>query len=1571
MASKKSAATASNPLLDLLKSELEAHHDSVFEQLSAHLVSRLLGDVAITVSKSGYQVGADAGTAGLRGRRLRIECKRYQESTGLRSRDLAGEVAESADDDELLEAWVLMATKKVKENERKLAFKHGQENGIAVVVIDWTPPACGAGICALAALCASWPDVVEQHLGKKAADAAQNLASFVGPAVDNLRKDLEVWNIGYKSLREASHNHLKSIWESRRQSRAYLGQDAAGGAAGVHLISRKGPLKELTSWWNAPSKLEAPVAVTGLEGVGKTWAALDWARQSCDELPIVLVVPSGAFATNYDVSVGGIQELLANTLQEHTNSTLTGRYWRTRVTRLLARPVTEGPTFFLFLDGLNQHPHTNWTGLAQTLQSDLLLGRVRLLTTCRQSYFEQDLRRLSRIDPRPVEIPVHVYDDTEFEDVLRLHGMSKEQLHESLRQLARTPRLFPLVYRLKDNDTLKSDATVHRLLFEYGRDVLEKRERSAFTPDQWTQWLADRAKHHREHIKDTGVLAKPEPVMELESSLASPTLTPEDVQRRLSELVDGHLFEKRKVGATTQVLLRKEAAVLGLALALLETLDCRGDDFDAQQAALEEWLEPIGAIDHTTEVLRAALSVILAGAGSDGEVKTDCLLVTWMNALNPGRTYEQDAAVFGDALPRSMLAVVERSSSQARGAARQLAIRSLRKLPRTRAEGWQFIERRLVHWAGWFYVPRPEKIADTTHYAKREHDQIVERIGTAQPGEKVVLGVRLLLDYQHLGDPASAIPGILEGHDLTQYPDIFRTAAVREAAHVGGFGKSWPGFHWLASVASADEQKTREFLSQLANAMLATPAEPGVHSRLCNRAAAMLLRLGGEASMEKRASEVDETFGAGWKYEDNYEKDPAHSYFEPERRHLEAILATEDVPVWRRLEKADDFLSDPTVEMPSNILASLALSLDTQAFKGVHEGMGHTSEDHHWEKLQPVAARFLPEKFSEASRRQLQALAARRGEQKYWSAVHLAELLLLVAPEDVPALAGLRTGTKLESYEEITNTFCLQLEILHMPVEQQLGHLLNACEYHATTDLLEVLRPASAEQLGKFLEKHHPSPSAERIVLEVMALQQTKDAVALAQKLLHTLDSQDEELRNISFMALSLCAPEVCGQRLLSKNWKADAADAFASHYGSDAVARASKAFSFEDVQALIAPWRWLDAAIARGSQPVELQSVSVSLVRLVLSAAGEIAEPPGELSMRSPEMGGLPSISIRESNQQETSEREFIRTMGENAEAANRRMEELSKAAAASIRKIRASGYSFYLQSFEPSAVRAAYNCAPAEWNKLLDGAQDNTSDFVRRVHSAEGLYMALCEVLLELAPAHGAVLWEALAGVARTKMKGTAGISEFIHMVFRVPDSPEVEKLLDSLTSFALTSTDLAILDIVIAAQVNSRDDWLDKLIQQDQASAYQWRQKRGLMLDALRSYPDPQTLNWPFGVQVTSIESLASRMAKWHNRGALARLWWSRFVQAVDAPSAFAAWNVFLTCADRRAYVWMKIEAESAFKDSELDRLRKLHVRMNCSQLERKLSAREEKTNGLNNHLFGRDAPAHWLKMDAIAG
>ncbi len=537
-----------NPYLTLLRTELESMNEGAFEKLSAHLMSRFLGDIAVTVAKSGHQVGADAGTTGARGRRLRIECKRYKETTGLSSRELAGEVAEAVEADELLEAWILMATKVVKESERNLALKLGQRNGIAIYVFDWTPPANGAGICALAALCATWPEVVQQHVGTAAATAASALTSFVGPTIGNLRRDLEFWNIGYKSLREVSHAHLKSMWADAGQSQAHFGQNAAGGSSSARLITRSKPLAGLTAWWATGPGQTAPAVVTGPEGVGKTWAALGWALGNLDELPIAITLPSSAFAMEYDVSVAGIRDLLAKALQQNQRSTLSDTYWRSRITRLLARPMGEGPCFFLIVDGLNQHPRTKWLALAQSLQALELRGRVRLLMTCRESYYKQHLKQFSQLEYKPARVAVQVYDDAEFGEILRLHNMQRDELHQSLHKLARIPRLFPIVYRLKDKDELKSDATVPRLLFEYGRDVVEQREGSVFAEGEWTQWLMEKAKQRLERLKETGKLTAPEPLKSLESELRASTLDPEDVPRRLSEIIDGHVSEERQIG---------------------------------------------------------------------------------------------------------------------------------------------------------------------------------------------------------------------------------------------------------------------------------------------------------------------------------------------------------------------------------------------------------------------------------------------------------------------------------------------------------------------------------------------------------------------------------------------------------------------------------------------------------------------------------------------------------------------------------------------------------------------------------------------------------------------------------------------------------------------------------------------------------------------------------------------------------------------------------------------------------------------------------------------------------------
>jgi len=1558
--------------LDKLRKELESKDDARFEQMCAHLFSRLLGDIEVTVSKTGSQFGADAGTAGLRGRRLRLECKRYQQKTYLSPRGLAGEVLEASVRDKLLEAWILAATKEVSETERNLAREAGEKLGVPVVVVDWTARAAGTGLPTLAALCATWPEVVEQHMGKVAADAAKLLASNVGSTVQSLQRDLEFWNIGFATLRSASIRQLRRIWEDRADSRALLNQDAAGGRTDVRLVSRPVPLQKLKDWWTSPSRPLSPAIVTGLEGVGKTWVALDWAIQSNAELPIVVVLPASAFRTNPDFSEFGVRELLAKSLVGITKSNLSEEYWHARVNSLLERPPAEGPSFLLFIDGLNQQPHLMWSGVADALQGSALGGRVRLLATARQHYFETNLRRLGNLAVPATQVAVGPYDHKEFDELLQLHGMTRDKIHPSLLSLAATPRLFPLVHRLKDNAALQSEASVPRLLFEYGRDVLHQREQGSLTEDDWVNWLVSCAKRYHQKIGQVKVPAQSEALHDVEATLAAPHLTPEDVGRRLSDVIDGGIYRPTKSGASTKLVLQEGPAILGLGLALLEVLaEVPSEERGVLEAELEKWLEPVAAIDQTSDVLRAALAVSSALKDGDGEPVLDALLVSWMHAQNPSTTFEQDIKVFGDSFPRSMLAVVERSNARAQGAAQNYAAQSLRRVSPARTQDWQFIMERMLSWASAVVLPDPVQAKDPNHYAKRHQEELVKRIGSAEPGTRSVLTAPLNFTYQHShGQADSAIPAILEGQELHRFGPLFKRTAIREAVNVQTRTRCWEGLAWLLRLGGNEDAQSFEWLEALADEVLSIQPEVGMHPRLRQHAAALLLRLSSHAPLEIKARSLDERFGWTWDYDKDYLSDPGRSLFELERRHVDGVLVDESIGSRQRLQKLNPYLADPAVSLPADISTELASALSSLTFEGVAETGGYTEQQHRLDELDLPAARFLVSETAQAARKQLAAFASRTGDSKYWSSLRAPELLLTVQASDRAAIEGLRTRTTLPSHEEWANTFCLQLELLHQSLEEQLSTLLAAENYYHTADLMAVVRAATSEQLEAFLRAHPANPTkVARILLEVMACQCQTASEELASTLVDCLVSSDKELRTIAFVALASCAPEVCGQKLLSISWKPDVSEPIEAHYGSQAIAVASQHFAFEDVLPMVAPWRWLDAAIARGSQTNELRIASEHLVNLVQSQTSEVPDFNALVSMRVPKAGEPAALSVSERRRQDANDPGGFARLTESADETSKRMQELAKNASESIRSIRSSGNLLYLHAFPTDSVRAAYRAAPDVWNALVVGATEE--GFARRVHAAEGLYSSLCDALLSEAPANGARLWRALVGNLRTEVRGAAGIPELVHMVFRAPDSSEVDALRRHFAELTNNASDKQLLNLVLAAKLNGKDQWLEDFARADASSSYLWRKKRGLVLQAFSTCPDVDTLVWPFGEMKSSWQALESRMAHWTNRGALAKYWWHRFATASTADEAYSSWKVFLSCADRRAHIGMDSLLQSASSGTELDRLKRLHVMLNRDALVNGMVKHETKSPSLGDHLFGQKSPGEWLQMDDVPG
>ena len=89
----------------------------------------------------------------------------------------------------------------------------------------------------------------------------------------------------------------------------------------------------MQDWWKASGP--QPAVVFGIEGVGKTWAALQWVLQELRRLPLTLALPSSASMAVRGFTETAVLDFLAGALYE----ALGGQRARSPVERSLVQHV--------------------------------------------------------------------------------------------------------------------------------------------------------------------------------------------------------------------------------------------------------------------------------------------------------------------------------------------------------------------------------------------------------------------------------------------------------------------------------------------------------------------------------------------------------------------------------------------------------------------------------------------------------------------------------------------------------------------------------------------------------------------------------------------------------------------------------------------------------------------------------------------------------------------------------------------------------------------------------------------------------------------------------------------------------------------------------------------------------------------------------------------------------------------------------------------------------------------------------------------------------------------------------
>jgi hypothetical protein len=261
-------------------------------------------------------------------------------------------------------------------------------------------------------------------------------------------------------------------------------------------------------------------------------------------------------------------------------------------------------------------------------------------------------------------------------------------------------------------------------------------------------------------------------------------------------------------------------------------------------------------------------------------------------------------------------------------------------------------------------------------------------------------------------------------------------------------------------------------------------------------------------------------------------------------------------------------------------------------------------------------------------------------------------------------------------------------------------------------------------------------------------------------------------------------------------------------------------------------------------------------------------------------------------------------------------------------------------------------------------------TQSLINRVNLAGGLFLAVCEVLLETEPVRGGQLWRVLRQHLRIKFLGVGDLNELLLMLFRVPQSSAVLELRSLVYSLAENTSDESYLDLALAAISQGATTWLESAITADEAATEHFRRKRAITLRGFLPTEKDYVPKWREGQTVGNWDELRVRANETRNRASHARYWWKEFLTAPDALAAFCSWQIFLTCADKMAWVWINFDIKRYAEDSELWRIKMLHMGFNESSLKSAIKEKTSKgTNSPDRHLVGADSPEGWFAIDAL--
>lgn len=1482
-----------------------------FEGLVRQLLEELSG-LRFHSARSGDQQGRDGRANRPKGGSVAFECKRYQASSSLKGRELLSELQQAHASLPSLDLWILATSRNISDQILSDLEQFGLEHGIDILPLECLRDSSGD----LDVLCFAYPSIVAKFFRagevtlpsetEEPAPSGEHSRLRFDARLQNLKTRLLQPTIGWPMWRARSHEDWLNLMRTEGASRAQLGQSVSVLAPDSRAVPRRAIDRELESWWeNDRTKV---FALLGDEGDGKTWAVAQWLTKKVEEeratFPPIIFVPSRE---------AGAAKNLRSLIETALKARFGDHGWKHRVSRWLGSPNSRGdvPLAIIVLDGINERQLPSyWRALVESSLDPEWQQMISIICTARTGFWMEHFGSLHYL---PVIVAnVQPFTDEEVDYALRLRGRSLSEFPEELHPLLRKPRYLDLVTRYSERVVQSGDLTLARLFFEDWRDRCSRRDRE-MSDEAFSNLLKQMAEQFR--------LGKPSVRTGDLEAMLSPDVDSADAIRELA--TGGVLVSQGGLWIVSESRLP-----FGLGLLLCDRLrkvDSKSRDVREEIAS---WLEPHTGSNFEGLIIEYAL---LGAVKAEAErVIVAELLLAWINTQNPrspkGSPIERRLCAYLPQATDAYLEVAEVvwSSKGDHPWAQEVLLRGLIRW----VDESQEVRERLVpvmeRWMGMVPIDGPPIKRQTGSAGKAEdlRGSLHELFGEVQANETHHLaGFALTMISDDGWLRLARVSLAVISHLYDRRPNVRAIATGVLADSVYDFSDKADEMQWV--IRSSRIPLEGEI-------KLHVHAMRAEGTYVAQKSAARLLNyLGTESAWVERSHlDLDSLFPTpDWILEAR--KNPVGSFFRCTAKDLQDYCRRDGFNPWIFTWSAVGLIADPELELPNKITDHLSPIVERLSHLKFWQGRWRTAEDMQLERSEEVLARVNPRGIAElirgivkrADERPLEALAA--------LASKLDDYDLLLDAESRQVLWEILSSNRVFSSLEEDNAKQIEVQLFQavLPLwsgNEQLKRLLARSEDGVDARDFE----------WAYHGPVHPpidDPTSDKGWFRLLYYLGTRKADILSDdQIKKGCAHQDTLVRGGTFRYLYLCK---CGKKRTDKllvDWKWSVEQHFLEQtYGSlllidsmgpncdrdwiEKVDPSHRAAALRACNADHKAWidyaHWLDETLKRltTAQAFEgLPAVHVEFSSREPKLPGDVWLPTeasetirfirpesiwgGRFSQGRPNLG----VDLKITLERRQSQYEDLRRL--NAAAA-------------------VAGNYWLQKRFPTDGFDQVIKMTPEMVSIWVLAVTTGTTPTIPP--QASSFYVGLTEILLQHTAWHrsAVALYRALKGSQRNVRLIETG-TQLDHLDHALFDSPVSAGLRDLWNErYELCTTDKDLLDIALLLRSSSHADamtWFKQLLDVKLSSPVPFDSAKAATLRGfLEENADAVWMQEVIKDEAPWAKVVISTAQKRVRSEQNARYWFGQFCSSHNLDNSWAAFRLFLTCADRRCWLWSRRE------------------------------------------------------------